>query len=228
MDTIDGMRTFLAVVTEGSFVGGARKVKISPALASKYVGELESRLRVRLLNRKTRSLSVTELGNEYVERCQHVLEQYDELKSAINVVSLSGTAAATLDEQVSHLLRSAHKRASSLFSGGLNDHQLTTAQYFAMARLHEVGQLSQNHLGRLTAMDPATIQGVIQRLKARGLIERNADKNDRRRKVLNLTTSGRSTIERLRALAQNANDAILAPLNPGEREVFLRLLKRLA
>ncbi len=144
-----------------------------------------------------------------------------------NVVSLSGSDAATLDEQVSHLLRSAHKRASSLFSDGLGDLQLTTAQYFALARLEEVGRLSQNHLGRLTAMDPATIQGVIQRLKARGLVERSADKNDRRRKVLNLTASGHSTVERLRDLAQKANDAILAPLNPGEREVFLRLLKRL-
>ncbi len=81
MDTIEGMRTFLAVVTEGSFVGGARKLMISPALASKYVGELESRLGVRLLNRTTRSLSVTELGKEYVDRSRYVLEQYDEMEN---------------------------------------------------------------------------------------------------------------------------------------------------
>ncbi len=152
----------------------------------------------------------------------------DAFTSPTNIVSLSGTELATLDEQVSHLLRCAHKRASSLFSEGLGENQLTTAQYFAMARLHEVGQLSQNHLGRLTAMDPATIQGVTQRLTGRGLVERTPDKNDRRRKVLHLTAAGRSTVERLRVLAQKANDAILAPLNPGEREVFMRLLKRLA
>lgn len=152
----------------------------------------------------------------------------DAFKTRTNVVSLSGTEAATLDEQVSLLLRSAHKRASSLFSEGLSENQLTTAQYFVMARLHEVGQLSQNHLGRLTAMDPATIQGVTQRLTSRGLIERTPDRNDRRRKVLHLTAAGRSMVERLRSLAQKANDAILAPLNSGERKVFLRLLKRLA
>ena len=81
MDTIEGLRTFLAVVTEGSFVGGARKLMISPALASKYVGELESQLGVRLLNRTTRSLSVTELGEVYVDRSRYVLEQYDEMQS---------------------------------------------------------------------------------------------------------------------------------------------------
>ncbi|MDH3472318.1 MAG: MarR family winged helix-turn-helix transcriptional regulator [Rhodospirillales bacterium] len=151
----------------------------------------------------------------------------DAFRSGSNVVSFSGPSEAPLDEQVGHLLRSAHKRASSLFSEGLNDHQLTPAQYFALARLLEVGQLSQNHLGRLTAMDPATIQGVIQRLRARGLVERGADNNDRRRKVLSLTASGRQIVGQLQALAAQANEAILAPLNGGEREVFLGLLKRL-
>jgi DNA-binding MarR family transcriptional regulator len=76
-------------------------------------------------------------------------------------------------------------------------------------------------------MDPATIQGVVQRLRARGLIEREADNNDRRRKVLSLTASGRQIVGQLQALAAQANEAILAPLNGGEREVFLGLLKRL-
>src|SRR3546814_4425941 len=49
-----------------------------------------------------------------------------------------------------------------------------------MARLHEMGKLSQNRLGRLAAMDPATIQGVIRRLHERGFIERLADPTDRR------------------------------------------------
>ncbi|USG61114.1 LysR family transcriptional regulator [Sneathiella marina] len=87
MDTIEGMRTFLAVVNDGSFVGGARKLMISPALASKYVGELEHRLGVRLLNRTTRSLSVTELGEEYVDRCRHVLASFDEMENVTSAGS---------------------------------------------------------------------------------------------------------------------------------------------
>ena len=133
-----------------------------------------------------------------------------------------------LEDQAGYLLRRAHQRATAVFLEIVGDSGLTPTQFAALAKLRQSGPLSQNHLGRLTAMDPATIQGVIQRLKARGLVERSADKNDRRRKVLNLTASGRNTVERLRDLAQKANDDILAPLNPGEREVFLRLLKRLA
>ena len=144
-----------------------------------------------------------------------------------NIVPIASPEQVLLDEQVGHLLRSAHKRASSVCSEALGNSELTPAQYFALARLHEVGRLSQNHLGRLTAMDPATIQGVIQRLQARGLVERTADKYDRRRKVLQLTASGKALVEQLLELIAQANETILAPLNSGEREIFLRLLKRL-
>src|SRR3546814_19954400 len=81
-----------------------------------------------------------------------------------------------LDEQVSHLLRRAHQRASALFLTVLADAQLTPTQFFAMARLHEMGKLSQNRLGRLAAMDPATIQGVIRRLHERRSEERRVGK----------------------------------------------------
>ena len=148
--------------------------------------------------------------------------------TSTNVVRIPGPETALLDDQVGHLLRSAHKRASAVCSEVLGSSELTPAQYFALARLQEVGRLSQNHLGRLTAMDPATIQGVVQRLQARGLVERTADKYDRRRKVLQLTPAGRSMIEQLQGLTVQANDAILAPLNAGEREIFMRLLRRIA
>ena len=87
-------------------------------------------------------------------------------------VTFDGTSSVALDDQTGHLLRCAHKRASAIFASILSDHQLTPPQYFAMVRLSEVGRLSQNHLGRMTAMHPATIQGVIQRLCERGLITR--------------------------------------------------------
>ena len=90
MDTIDGMRTFVAVVAEGSFSGAAERLGMSPQLVSKYVGQLEQRLGARLLNRTTRRLSVTEGGQAYFERCQYVLAEIDEMESAIG----DATAAA--------------------------------------------------------------------------------------------------------------------------------------
>jgi DNA-binding MarR family transcriptional regulator len=132
-----------------------------------------------------------------------------------------------LDEQVAHLLRRAHQRASALFLTVLGEAQLTPTQFFAMARLHEMGKLSQNRLGRLAAMDPATIQGVIRRLHERGFIERLADPTDRRRMVLSLSPLGQQTVVRLLADANRVGDEILAPLPAEEKSVFFRLLKKL-
>ncbi len=83
MDTIDGMRVFTQVVALGSFSAAARKLGISKALASKYVGELEKRLGARLLNRTTRKLSPTEVGRAYDPRCRSILGELDELVEAV-------------------------------------------------------------------------------------------------------------------------------------------------
>jgi DNA-binding transcriptional LysR family regulator len=93
MDTLDGMRTYVAVVTEGSFAGAAGRLGMSPQLVSKYVAQLESRLGARLLNRSTRRVSITEVGQAYFERCQQVLADIDEMESAIgeSAVAACGT-----------------------------------------------------------------------------------------------------------------------------------------
>jgi len=83
MDTIDGMRTFVAVVREGSFSGAAERLDMSPQLVSKYVAQLESRLGARLINRTTRRISITEAGQAYFERSQDVLAQIEEMESAV-------------------------------------------------------------------------------------------------------------------------------------------------
>ncbi|WP_246116829.1 MarR family winged helix-turn-helix transcriptional regulator [Denitrobaculum tricleocarpae] len=131
-----------------------------------------------------------------------------------------------LDQQISHLLRRAHQRASAIFLSVLGEHQITPTQFFAMARLHEKGQLSQNKLGRYAAMDPATIQGVIRRLHERGMIERIPDSTDRRRMVLSLSPLGYKTVEELLAGAKRVDSEILGPLSEEERAQFLSLVKK--
>jgi len=93
MDTIDGMRTFVAVISEGSFSAAAERLDMSPQLVSKYVGQLESRLGARLLNRSTRRLSITEAGQAYFDRCEYVLAEIDEMENAIGdaTVAARGT-----------------------------------------------------------------------------------------------------------------------------------------
>lgn len=83
MDTITGMRTFAAVAAQTSFTEGARRVGISTKLASKYVGQLEEHLGAQLLHRTTRSVTLTETGAAYYERCLPLLEQFDELEGLV-------------------------------------------------------------------------------------------------------------------------------------------------
>ncbi len=94
MDTIDGMRTFVAVVGEGSFSGAAERLDMSPQLASKYVGRLEARLGARLLHRSTRQLSLTEAGRAYYERVREVLVDIDDMENAVG--DMTARARGTL------------------------------------------------------------------------------------------------------------------------------------
>lgn len=132
-----------------------------------------------------------------------------------------------LDEQVGHLIRRAHQRASATFMSVLAERQFTPTQYFAMARLRERGQVSQNLLGRLSAMDPATIQGVTRRLYDRGLIERLPDSTDRRRMVLRLTPEGEKVVDSLLDGINRVSQQFLAPLAPEEQNHLRGYLMRI-
>lgn len=83
MDTIDGMRSFVAVATTGSFTQGAQQLGQSTKLVSKYVQQLEKRLGAQLFIRTTRSVSLTEVGNAYLDRCIPLLAQFDELEEVV-------------------------------------------------------------------------------------------------------------------------------------------------
>jgi MarR family transcriptional regulator, lower aerobic nicotinate degradation pathway regulator len=135
-------------------------------------------------------------------------------------------AAYLLDEQIGFILRQAYQRNSLLFAGQFAD-ELTPTQWAAIAKLGEVGGCSQNHLGRLIAMDAATVKGVIDRLMRRGLVESAPSPTDRRRLLLTLSANGRKAYERGAARALQVSASTLQPLKAGEQATLLRLLKRL-
>lgn len=137
-------------------------------------------------------------------------------------------AGYVLEEQAGHLLRRAHQRHSAIFQATIGDDQLTPLQFAAIMKLSDVGETSQNLLGRLTAMDAATMQGVIKRLSARGLIDRRPDDVDRRRLMLSLSSDGAKLVRDLSERGAQITDQTLEPLTASERETFLKLLKRLS
>jgi DNA-binding transcriptional LysR family regulator len=83
MDSLDGLKTVIAVVETGSFTIASERLMISKALVSKYVGEVEEKLGVRLFNRTTRRLALTEAGKTYYDRALPLLEEYEELLDSV-------------------------------------------------------------------------------------------------------------------------------------------------
>lgn len=134
--------------------------------------------------------------------------------------------AYVLDEQIGFALRLAHQRHTAIFAARMIG-DLTPRQFSTLARLQAQGPLSQNHLGRLTAMDVATIKGVADRLVGRGLVEAAPDPDDARRRVLALTPAGRALIEAALPVAAAITAETLAPLGAEERTTLLALLARL-
>src|ERR1700712_827530 len=99
-----------------------------------------------------------------------------------------------VDSQVGFLMRVAMQRHTSIFMSNMVD-DLTQTQFAVLAKLHEVGPSSQNHLGRLVYLDAATIQGVVDRLGLRGFITTGSDPTDRRRRAVSLTEKGARVVD---------------------------------
>jgi DNA-binding MarR family transcriptional regulator len=133
-----------------------------------------------------------------------------------------------VEEQVGFLLRRAHQRHAALFQEAMAELDLTPTQFTALIKVVEQGRVTQNQLGRLVATDPATIQGVVQRLIARSLIGRTADPMDRRSAVLAPTAAGLALARQAVALARGITAATLQPLEAAERLRLLALLRKLA
>ena len=140
--------------------------------------------------------------------------------------SASADLVYRLDQQVGYVLRQAQQRHTTLFAATMIE-DITPTQWAAVARLAELGPQSQNQLGRLTAMDAATIKGVIDRLSARGLTHARADPDDARRLLIELTEAGAEIFRRAAPVASEITDRTLAPLSEPERQQLVDLLRRI-
>ena len=134
--------------------------------------------------------------------------------------------AYVLEEQVGFILRQVWQRHATIFAKEIGNN-LTPTQWAALAKLTETGPCSQNQLGRLTAMDVATIKGVIDRLTARGLTETSPDPEDGRRLLVSLTRAGQQLADKAVPNALAITKETLAPLDAKERETLVTLLSKL-
>ena len=110
----------------------------------------------------------------------------------------------------------------------MDQFSITPTQFAALAKLDDRGSVSQNELGRLTAMDPATIWGVISRLIKRGFVSQSVDAKDARLVILELTETGRTAARAMKEVAAEVSRQTLEPLAKKEQALFLHLLQRMA
>jgi DNA-binding transcriptional LysR family regulator len=94
MDTLTGIKVFRQIVESGSFVAAANRLEMSTAMVSKHVKQVEQRLGVRLLNRNTRTLSLTEPGRVYFERSKTILDDLEETE--LELASLTSAPRGNL------------------------------------------------------------------------------------------------------------------------------------
>ncbi|MEO9825686.1 MAG: MarR family transcriptional regulator [Paracoccaceae bacterium] len=134
--------------------------------------------------------------------------------------------AYRLDDQVGYLLRLATQRHTALFQAHMPD-GLTATQFAALARLAEQGPCAQNQLGRRASMDIATIKGVVDRLRQKGLVKTTPSKDDKRLNIVALTPAGDQLIRTLTNVGCQISKSTLAPLSEAEQRKFLSLLAKL-
>jgi DNA-binding transcriptional LysR family regulator len=87
MDSVESMRVFVRVARRAGFAAAARELRVSPAAVTKQIAALEARIGVRLLERTTRRVALTEAGRVYLERCQECLQVFDDAEASVSELS---------------------------------------------------------------------------------------------------------------------------------------------
>lgn len=83
MNQLQAMRVFTRIVELGSFTLAARRMGMSQAAVTRSISELESHLSARLLNRTTRSIALTDHGQEYLEGCREIIQKLEQMESLL-------------------------------------------------------------------------------------------------------------------------------------------------
>ena len=101
MDSVKTMRIFQAIVQNGSLSGAGRQTGLSPASVSRQISALEDDLGVRLLNRTSRRLSMTEAGQVYLERAERLLQDMDEMRDAVSQLAVRPRGSLRIHSRIS-------------------------------------------------------------------------------------------------------------------------------
>lgn len=141
--------------------------------------------------------------------------------------SLPASGHYDFSEQVGHLLRRAYQRHTALFQQTIPDTQLTAAQFVVLCAVRDCGACSLSQIVKRTAIDQATIRGVIDRLKVRKLVVVRHDEMDRRKVLVSLTEAGTGLVQSMVPFAFEITEKTFDGFNPAERMALVYLLNKM-
>lgn len=128
----------------------------------------------------------------------------------------------------SWLLGRAAARGRSLVADALAAEGLKMWHHVVLSAVRDLAPVAQADLGRGVGLDPKDLVGVLNDLQSAGLAVRAPDPKDRRKNAVSLTEDGARLLTRCEKAAREANDELLAPLSPAERDQFMGLLIRIS
>lgn len=129
-------------------------------------------------------------------------------------------------QRPAYLARRFQQVCAGLVNETLANKGLTQFQWGVLSGIHEVPEIDQRRLSDALSIVPENISQLVDELEAMGLVERRMNGIDRRTRQLFLTEKGITLRRRIIPDTRAANDRILEPLKPNEREVFLKMLIR--
>ncbi|WHZ11993.1 MAG: Transcriptional regulator, MarR family [Burkholderiaceae bacterium] len=132
-----------------------------------------------------------------------------------------------LEHAPGHLIRRAHQRSVAIFMEEAAEFDITPVQFAILNALIERPGEDQITLAGRVAFDAATSGSVIGRLEAKGLIRREADAADKRRKLLWVTPQGELVAQQMKRTVRRVQTRIVDALDSHEREQLIALLRKL-
>ncbi|WP_030175257.1 MarR family winged helix-turn-helix transcriptional regulator [Streptomyces sp. NRRL S-813] len=128
----------------------------------------------------------------------------------------------------SWLLGRAAARGRALVADALAAAGMKMWHHVVLSAVRDLAPVAQADLGRSVGLDPKDLVGVLNDLQSAGLVLREPDPRDRRKNAVSLTDEGARLLARCEKAAREANDELLAPLSPPERDRFMALLIRIS
>ena len=134
-------------------------------------------------------------------------------------------APVDIDLQPGYAIRRLHQISVGIFLQSVGEGGVTPVQYAALQVVSNQPGIDQRTLARNIALDTSTTGGVVDRLEARGWLERRTSPQDRRARQLFLTRAGDQTLAETIPAMLRAQEQILAPLTESQRKAFMRMLQ---